>query len=117
MEKNQKVATKNAMENFNVVYSLETVYERGFFWKLAKAGKGTLNEAVKEWSKPVRDELYNNNEVLEIINELTVAFFETALKSKNGATAVVPIGSGDFVFGYDLDKNKSVFLFNIYEKK
>ncbi len=115
MDKNIKI--KNALNGFDLMYSKESGYEHGFFKKLAESGKDTLKKTVKVWLESVEDDLKtSDNEALEVIFEFTVAFFQTALKDPVGATALVPIDS-NVVLNYDLDKNKSVFIFKIFIKK
>lgn len=116
--KNENVAAaKNATENgFRLVYSKESVYEHGFFNKLEK---DDLVKFIKEWSKEIGDEFDNDDEVLkllEIIYKPTYVFLTMSLLFKKNTTSVVPV-AGDYFFGYDLDKEKSVFNFQILKKK
>ena len=121
MKKQENVAAaKNATENgFRLVYYKESVYEHGFFKKMAKAGKDDLVKFLKEWTKEIGDEFDNDNEVLkilEIIYKPTFVFLTMSLLFKNQTTSVVPV-AGDYFFGYDLDKDKSVFKFQILKRK
>ena len=119
-KKNLAAAGQNAMEKeFEICYSLEMVYSQGFFKRLEKVGNKVLNDFVGNWLDTVKRETeFTDRTLLETIHNFTVFFLETAIKRcKNVATAVVPIDDGKFLFGYDLDKNKSVFLFNILQKK
>ena len=117
--KNENVAAaKNATENgFRLVYYKESVYEHGFFNRL---GKDDLVKFLKEWTKEIGDELDNFNEVLkllEIIYKPTYTFLTMSLLLKNQTTtSVVPV-AGDYFFAYDLDKDKSVFKFEILKRK
>lgn len=118
MKKQENVAAaKNATENgFRSVYYKESVYEHGFFDKL---GKDDLVKFLKEWTKEIGDEFDNDNEVLkilEIIYKPTYTFLTMSLMLKKNTTSLVPV-AGDYFFGYVLDKEKSVFKFEILKRK
>lgn len=122
MKKELVANLQNAMEKeLEIRYSLKSVYSQGFFKRLEKVGnKALLNDIVETWLDGVdKETVFTNKTVLETIHEITVAFLEIAIKDKKNVVKVlVPIGDDfDFFFGYELDKNKSVLKFNIYEKK
>lgn len=117
--KNENVAAApNATENgFHLLYHKECVYEHGLFNRLVK---DDLVKFLKEWTKEIGDEFDNDNEVLkllEIIYKPTYTFLTMSLLLKNQTTtSVVPV-AGEYFFAYDLDKEKSVFTFEILKKK
>lgn len=116
--KNENVAAaQNATVNdFRLLYHKESVYEHGFFDRL---GKDDLVKFIKEWTKEIGDEFDNDDVVLKILETAykpTYTFLTMSLMLKKNTTSLVPV-AGDYFFGYLIDKDKSVFKFNILKRK
>ena len=119
--KNENVAAavKRMKNRYDLLYTRERGYEQGFFKKMVKAGKDELEKFVKKWTNEMSGNFHNDNKTLQIIHEYTVEFFETALKCKEYSQGVFP-ASGDggfYLLVYYLDKEESVFKFDILKRK
>lgn len=112
-------AVKRVKKRYDLLFNRECRFEHGFFKKLAKAGKDELEKFVKKWTNEMSDEMYNKNENLETIRECTVGFLETALECKEYSHGVFPAtgGGGFYLLVYYLNKEESVFKFDILKRK
>lgn len=112
-------AVKRIKKSYDLLFTRECRFETGFFKKLAKAGKDELEKFVKKWTDEMSDDMHNRNENLKVIRECTVGFFETALECKEYSHGVFPAtgGGGFYLLAYYLDKEESVFKFNILKRK
>lgn len=111
-------AVKRIQKHYDLVYTRECGFEHGFFKKMAEAGKDYLEKFVKKWTNEMSGD-FRDNKTLQIINEYTVEFFETALKCNEYSHGVFPAsGRGnDYLLVYRLNKEKSVFELDILKRK
>lgn len=112
-------AVKRIQKHYDLVFTRECGFEHGFFKKMAEAGKDHLEKFVKEWTNEMSGNFHNDNKTLQIINEHTVEFFETALKCKEYSQGVFPASGrvNDYLLVYRLNKEKSVFELDILKRK
>lgn len=113
-----EAAVKRIQKHYDLVYTRECGFEHGFFKKMAEAGKDYLEKFVKEWTNEMSGD-FRDNKTLQTIHEYAVDFFETALKCKKYSTGVFSAsGRGnDYLLLYRLNKEKSVFNFQILKRK